>query len=351
MINFTKIKILIAEDEQIIAKDISNTLIRLGYNVMGMASTGEEVVDKAKEVKPDIILMDIMLKGEMTGIDAAEQIQKDSDIPIIYLTALSDNETIQRAKITEPFGYILKPYDERMLHSAIEMGLYKHKMSSKLREKTRELEEEKKKAEHLLHNILPVDIVRELKDKGLIVPREYKSVTLMFTDFEDFTSISSNLPPAKLVSELNEIFQNFDLIIEKYNLEKLKTIGDSYMIGGGLPNEANDHAEKILNAAVEMSKYIEQRNNNKENKWRMRTGIHSGNIIAGVIGKNKFTYDVWGETVNVASRMEKNCRPGLINLSETTHELIKDKYDCKFHSACEIADGKKIDMYFLNESV
>lgn len=341
-----KTTVLIAEDEQLIAKDISATLSRLGYEVKGMASTAEEVISKANVSKPDIILMDIMLEGKMTGIDAAEKIKSEADIPIIYLTALADNETIQKAKITEPFGYILKPYDERMLHSSIEMALYKHKMSSKLREKTRELEEEKKKSEKLLYNILPIDIVNEFKENGNILPRKHENVTLMFTDFEGFTSMASNLPPENLVFELNDIFKNFDTIIEKYGLEKLKTIGDSYMVAGGLPNETKLHAKNVIDASLEMNQFLASRNSSSSNKWNMRVGIHSGSVIAGVIGKNKFTYDVWGETVNIANRMEKNGEPGKINISESTYNIVKDEFKSSFYST--LTYGKKnFKMYFV----
>ena len=221
-----KIKILIAEDENIIAKDISNTLEKLGYQVLGSVRTGDEVIEKCKELNPDLVLMDIILEGKMTGIEAAEIIMNSFTMPVIYLTALADNETLQRAKITEPFGYILKPFDERTLHSSIELAVYKHKINLELRERTRELEEERIKSDRLLHNIFPSEIVKELKDSGSIKPKEFRMVTLLLTDFQGFTEISSGMHPHELVSELNDIFSNFDLLVNKYGLEKLKTMGE-----------------------------------------------------------------------------------------------------------------------------
>lgn len=345
--NDKKIKILIAEDENIIAKDIAKSVKKLGYNVLDFARTGMEIINKAKELKPDLILMDIMLEGSTDGIEAAEMIKNNMDIPVIYLTALADEETLHRAKLTDPFGYIIKPFDERTLHSSIEMALYKHQINYKLKEKTTELEEEKKRSDKLLHNILPREIIKELKEKGLITPREYKMVTLLFTDFQGFTSISAQMPPNQLVNELNDIFKNFDNIVETYGLEKLKTIGDSYMACSGLPKENDDHALRVIGATLKMQEYINKRNSNSAYKWLMRTGVHSGSVIAGIIGRNKFTYDVWGDTVNIASRMEQFSQPGKINITETTLNLIKDYVDYEFHKQVIVSNNGTVDTYFV----
>jgi len=343
------INLLIAEDENIVAKDITRTLRKLGYSVLDCVKSGEEVLKKAEEIKPDLVLMDIMLQGKINGIEAAEEIKNNFDIPVVFLTALVDNETLQQAKITEPFGYILKPFDERTLHSSIEMALYKHKISFGLRERTKELEKEKKRTDELLHNILPADIVKELKENGTIAPHEYKMVTLLFTDFQDFTLHAAQMPPNILVDELNDVFKNFDLIVDKYRLEKLKTIGDSYMLGGGFPKESDDHAVKVVSAAIEMNEFLNYRNKKSKYAWKMRTGIHSGNVVAGVIGKNKFTYDVWGDTVNIANRMERYCLPGKINISAATYNLIKDHFDCEFNNKIELRENHQIEMYFIGK--
>jgi adenylate cyclase len=344
-----KLRILVAEDEKIIAIDIRNTLRGLGYEVIAIVNTGEEAIKAAGELKPDMILMDIMLSGTMTGIDAAKVILPQYDIPVIYLTALSDNETLNRAKVTEPFGYVLKPYDARVLNSAIEMAVYKHKIDSELRRKTKELEEEKIRTDRLLHNILPSEIVDEWKTYGFISPRHYNHISILFTDFHGFTDISSRLSPDLLVEELNDIFQNFDTIIESYNLEKLKTIGDTYMIGAGLPKESDDHAVRITKAALDMQDYIIGRNKSTKVQWHMRAGINSGQVIAGIVGTNKFTYDVWGDTVNIASRMESSSLPGKINISGSTYALIKEYFDCEYRGKLNAKGKGEIDMYFVNQ--
>jgi class 3 adenylate cyclase len=341
-------RILIAEDESVIAIDLAKTLERLSYKVVGSSRNGTDVVKKAEDLKPDLILMDILLDGKITGIDAAQDIMNTLDIPVIYLTAFADPVTLEKAKLTEPFGYILKPFDERTLHTAIEMALYKHEINKKLKERTAELKTEKEKSDLLLQNILPVPIIIELKEKGIIVPCIYDSVTLLFTDFEGFTQLAAKMHPAELVNELNEIFKNFDIIIHKYGLEKLKTIGDSYMVGGGFPIETKDHAVNVIKAAIDMHEIINSRNNNSEYQWKMRIGVHTGNIVAGVVGKIKYSYDVWGNTVNLANKMERLSSPGKINITAATFELIKDEFDCEYRGKTEIQGDGSIDMYFVN---
>jgi adenylate cyclase len=341
-------RILIAEDESVIAIDLAKTLEKLSYRVIGSSRNGKDVIKKAGELKPDLILMDILLDGNITGIQAAEQIMNNYDVPVIYLTAYADPATLEKAKLTEPFGYILKPFDERTLHTSIEMALYKHEINKKLKERSEELKVEKEKSELLLQNILPIPIINELKEKGIIVPNDYESVTLLFTDFEGFTQLTSSMPPGELVAELNEIFKNFDMIIHKYGLEKLKTIGDSYMIGGGFPIETKDHAVKIVKAAIDMLDVVEGRNANSKYKWKMRAGVHSGNIVAGVVGKIKYSYDVWGNTVNVANKMERLSLAGKINITAATYELIRDEFDCEYRGIAELSENESIEMYFVN---
>ncbi len=344
-----KIKILIAEDEFIIAMDIKKILEKLGYEVTSYVSKGVDVISKADIEKPDLILMDIMLSGSISGIEAAEIIKSRLNIPIVYLTALTDEETLQKAKVTEPGAYLLKPFDERALHSAIEIALYKSQMETQLRLKTKELEEEKEKTDELLHHILPEDIVNEYKHIGFIKPRHYETVTILFTDFEGFRDITNSLPPGELIKELNEIFSCFDSIIDNYGLEKLKTLGDTYMIGGGLPKESNDHALRVICAAIEMLEYLENRNKSSKIKWMMRAGVNTGSVVAGVVGTNKFTYDIWGDSVNIASRMENSSVPNKINISGTTYKLIRDYFECEYRGKLNVKGKGQEDMYFIKE--
>jgi len=230
------------------------------------------------------------------------------------------------------------------------MALYKHKVEGELQAKTVELEEEKRRADGLLKNILPAEIVEEIKLEGSVKPRFYNEVSILFTEFCGFDQITSETEPALLLQELNEVFEKFDAIVQRHNLEKMKTIGDSYMIASGVPNSVKDHAEKLVQAAIEMRDYILNRNIEKEIKLEMMTGIHTGPVVAGIVGMRKFTYDVWGDTVNIASRMTSGCEPQKINISGATHSLINNKFNCEYRGKLNAKGKGEIDMYFVESS-
>lgn len=215
-------------------------------------------------------------------------------------------------------------------------------------ERTSELQNEKEKSDNLLYNILPREVAEELKEYGTTTPKRFEQATILFTDFKSFTSAASNMPAGELVSELNDIFRKFDEIIDRYGLEKIKTIGDGYMAAGGIPLESKNHALQCVKGARDMLLYIDERNERSARKWKMRVGLHTGDVIAGVVGQRKFTYDLWGETVIIASRMEAAGEEGKVNISSATHELVKEFYDCEYRGKI-VAEGKgKVDMYFVN---
>ncbi len=206
---------------------------------------------------------------------------------------------------------------------------------------------EKKKSDELLLNILPKQVADELKSSGAATAKRYEHVTILFTDFKDFTLLASSISPVKLVKELNEIFSHFDDIMEVFQIEKIETIGDAYFAACGVPDKNKDHAFRCIEAAKQMFRYLEDRNKNTEIQWNMRVGIHSGPVVAGVVGKKKYTYDLFGDTVNTASRMETNGEVGKINISETTYELVRERYNC-FHRGQINAKGKgNLNMYFV----
>jgi adenylate cyclase len=213
------------------------------------------------------------------------------------------------------------------------------------------IQSEKIKSEKLLLNILPAEIAQELKETGFTRARHYDNVSVMFTDFKGFTTISEKLSAQELVDELHACFMAFDSVFEKHKLEKIKTIGDSYMAVSGLPVSDPDHAEKMVNAAIEISEFMKKRKKKMgENSFEMRIGIHSGSVVAGVVGIKKFAYDIWGDTVNIASRMEHHCEPGKINISANTFELIKNKYKCTYRGKIDVKNKGCVEMYYLEKN-
>jgi adenylate cyclase len=213
------------------------------------------------------------------------------------------------------------------------------------------LDKQKDQIEHLLLNILPKEVASELQTSGKSVPRHFEEVSVLFTDFKGFTSIADKLSPEDVVEELNECFMAFDNIMEKYDLEKIKTIGDAYMCAGNMPSPDPDHVYKMIKAAMEIQQFVEKHNANREENgleaWEIRIGIHTGPVVAGVVGKKKYAYDIWGSTVNIASRMESNGTPGRVNISAYTHEIIKDRFECSHRGKIYAKNLGELDMYFV----
>lgn len=210
---------------------------------------------------------------------------------------------------------------------------------------------ERRKSEELLCNTLPQKIADELKQTGKVKPVYYESASILFTDFKDFTRLGEQLTPEELVNELDFYFSYFDMVIETHKLEKLKTIGDSYMCVAGVPTPKLTHAIDAVLVALHIQAFVGWRRQEKMQKnqpyWEIRIGIHSGALLAGVIGKNKFTYDVWGDAVNTASRMESSSLAGEINISQSTFDLVKDFFDCEYRGKIAAKNKGYIDMYFV----
>jgi class 3 adenylate cyclase/ligand-binding sensor domain-containing protein len=231
----------------------------------------------------------------------------------------------------------------------------KEKLEKIVFKRTEELIVEQEKSEELLLNILPKGIAQELKLKGKASTRKYKKASVLFTDFKGFTSLSSNMDPIELVACLDEIFGEFDLVIERNHLEKIKTIGDAYMCASGIPRENSKHAFNIVIAGLELIEVMRRFNSKRKlegkKEWEVRVGIHSGELIAGVVGRKKFAYDIWGDTVNIASRMESNSEPGRLNISKATHDLIEGLFDMESRGEIEAKNRGMLEMFFVNKKL
>ncbi len=252
------------------------------------------------------------------------------DLRIGYLLALQASAALRNAKHFEDMNLLLAEMNR----------LYS------------ELNSERRKSDTLLLNTLPQKIAEELKQTGKVKPVHYECTSILFTDFKDFTKLAEQLTPEELVDELDYCFSYFDMVVEAHNLEKLKTIGDSYMCVAGIPTPTATHAVDAVLVAIQIQAFIGWRRHekilNKQPYWEMRLGIHSGPLLAGVIGKKKFTYDVWGDSVNTAARMESSSLPGAINISQSTFELVKDFFDCEPRGKIAAKNKGYVDMYLVN---
>ncbi len=212
------------------------------------------------------------------------------------------------------------------------------------------IEKERDRSENLLLNILPDEIARELKEKGKAEARDYEMVSILFSDFREFTTASAKLNPQELVAEINACFEAFDAIMGKYGIEKIKTIGDAYMAAGGLPVPSDHSVKNTVLAGLEMQEFIsKRRSERKELSFEMRVGVHTGPVVAGIVGVKKFQYDIWGDAVNIASRMESNGEVGKVNISQFTYELLKNDPAFAFESRgrIEVKGKGGLEMYFV----
>jgi class 3 adenylate cyclase len=215
------------------------------------------------------------------------------------------------------------------------------------------IEDERDKSDRLLLNILPEETAEELKLNGKVTAKKYDATTVLFTDFKGFTSYSEGLSPEALVETVGFYFSKFDAIIEKHGLEKIKTIGDAYMCAGGLHTNKDNHATAMVSAAFEIADFVEKTKNDlntNELTFDIRIGINSGPVVAGVVGTKKFAYDIWGDTVNVAARMETMSEPGKVNISETTYELVKDHWNCTYRGEIQVKNRGSMKMYFVHNT-
>lgn len=217
--------------------------------------------------------------------------------------------------------------------------------------RTEELIIEKEKTENLLQNVLPKNTADELMAKGKVAKTKYNFVTVLFSDIQGFTKIAEETNPEILIDELDKFFFHFDSVVEKYGIEKIKTIGDAYMCAGGIPEKNRTNPVEVTLAALEMQEYMNNLKATAELEgmkfWDIRIGIHTGTVIAGVVGQKKLSYDIWGDTVNTASRMESSGEPGKINISGTTREFVKDFFICRYRGKMPVKYKGEIDMYFV----
>ncbi len=267
---------------------------------------------------------------------------------LLYQKKLNRSE-INRARLEE-----LKEKSDHLLKTInIEVETVRQAIEDKnqqLEQLYQALQQEQHKSENLLLNVLPSKIATELKQSGKVDPVYFESVTVLFTDFKGFTKIAATISPQELVQELDFCFSNFDKILEQHHLERLKTIGDAYMGAAGLCGRSS-HSLDAVQAAIEitafMREYIQTKQQQNIPYWDIRIGLHTGPVVAGVVGENKFAYDIWGDTVNIASRMESTSEAGKINISKDTYKLVKAHFSFEYRGKVAIKNRGEMEMFFV----
>jgi class 3 adenylate cyclase len=339
--------ILVVDDNETNRDLLSRRLTRLGHDSI-MAENGRQALDTVQDHHFDLVLLDIMMP-EMNGYEVLERLKADPQqqhIPVIMVSALDDIESVVRCIELGAEDYLFKPFNPTLLKARVTACLEKKRLRDQERAMLERLKAEQEKSEALLLNILPQPIAERLKQGEQAIAENFAEVTVLFADIVNFTELAAQLSPADLVTLLNRIFSTFDELADRHGLEKIKTIGDAYLAVGGLPTPRPDHTEAVAAMAMDMLGAIAQFTAN-DHPLTMRIGINTGPVGAGVIGTKKFSYDLWGDTVNTASRMESLALPGTIQVTEEVYHRLKDKYQFEERGAIEVKGKGAMMTYFL----
>jgi class 3 adenylate cyclase len=327
--------ILVVDDDAASLGALLECLRRAAFRVL-VAQDGRSALERAEYGKPDLILLDVMMP-EMDGFETCDRIKKSPDwrdIPIIFLTAKTETADIVKGFELGAVDYVAKPFNSHELLARVNT----HLMIDRLRREN----------ERLLLNILPAPIADRLKAGSEHIADAFADVTVLFADIVGFTTLSASRPAAEVVEFLNNLFTRFDNAAREFGIEKIKTIGDAYMAVCGLPDPCPDHAERMMAMAVRMLQLAKECGAEQGIPLRLRIGLNSGPVVAGIIGRRKFIYDLWGDAVNLASRMESTGIPDAIQVTRPVFEKLKDRYAFEARGPIEVKGKGSVETWVLH---
>jgi class 3 adenylate cyclase/CheY-like chemotaxis protein len=391
--------IVMAEDSRLQGLILKRALESQGYEVHWGAN-GVEALALVREHRPALVVSDVEMP-EMDGHALCRSLKADAalrSIPVLMLTSLASTTDILKGLREGADAYVTKPYDpphvlERIAHllahgaapdrpgeplpldyggetmhldvsrrqllnlllstyeNILRQNARLEEMHAQLAEASRKLEESLTRKRDLLYRVFPQEIADELAEMGQSQPRHFDAVTVLFTDFVGFTSVAESMEPRQLIDDLEGYFRRFDELTRRCHMEKLKTIGDAYMAAGGVPRPSKTHALDAAMLAIALREYVadvaRERGPHGLPAFAIRIGLHTGPLVAGVIGEQRFTYDLWGDTVNTASRMESGGAAGRINISGDTHRLLEPYFECTPRGCIEVKNRAPVEMHFL----
>jgi len=320
-------RVLVVDDNRVNRIKLARLLERQGHDV-AVAEDGHEALKKLHSQQFDILLLDIVMPG-MDGYEVLAQMHANEElaaIPVIVISSIDEMQSVVKCIQMGAEDYLPKPFDAVLLRARLQASLEKKRLRDQQKMHLQELRVEREKSERLLLNILPRPIADRLKQRGGVIADSFESVTVMFADIADFTSLSAGMSPTRLVVLLNEIFSAFDQETARHGLEKIKTVGDEYMVVGGLPLPRPDHTEAVAQLALAIQARCRTFRTDEGKRIEFRIGINTGPVVAGVIGESKFCYDLWGDTVNIASRMTSHGKRNAIQVSESTYQALRDQF-------------------------
>ena len=335
--------VLVVDDEEQNRTLLRDPLEACGYEVTE-AENGMQALQKVAEHPPDVILLDVMMP-KMDGFGVCRRLKTDSKtahIPILMVTALSDRKERLMGIAVGANDFLNKPVDIQDVTLRVANAVYAKHLHD-------QLQVEQEKSEQLLLNILPKPIAERMKKGETNIADSHPDVTVLLADLVGFTTLLAHIGPEQIVQLLNEVFSAFDLLTEKHGLEKIKTIGDAYMVVGGISFPRPDHVQASAELAFDMQKEIERLNQQYNTSVRLRIGICTGPVVAGVIGRGRFAYDLWGETVNLACRLESTGEAGKIQIAESTCERLKHKYQFAPKHSLDVKGHDPLSAYWLDK--
>ena len=342
--------ILVVDDNTSNRDVLARRLTREGHKVV-TAANGTAALDLVARQDFDIILLDLMMPG-MSGFEVLRRLkaaEQTNHIPVIMISALDELDSVVRCIEAGAEDYLTKPFNPILLRARVGASLEKKWLRDREKKFIADLEQEKRRSEALLLSILPQKIVDRIRDGEKIIADRILEATILFCDLVGFTTLSQELPADRLIDFLNKIFSAFDRLAAEQGVEKIKTIGDAYMVVAGIPEAQSDHAVRIATLGLRMIHAVEAIAKATDLKLRARIGIHTGPVVAGVIGTHKFAYDVWGDTVNTASRMESYSLPGRVQVSAATRLALGDRFDFERRGPIEIKGKGMMETFFLND--
>jgi adenylate cyclase len=341
-------RILIVDDHQSNRDLLSRRLMRDGHEIV-TAEDGESALRLVDEQAFDLILLDLLMP-RMSGYEALCRLKSDPrhrELPVIMISALNEIDSVVRCIEAGAEDYMPKPFDPVLLRARINSSLERKRLRDRERFFTEQLRIEKEKSEILLLNVLPKPIVSRLQLGESVIGDHIADATILFADLVGFTSLSTRLSAVRLVNLLNVLFTDFDRLAMQHGLEKIKTIGDCYMVAGGLLEARSDHAAAVAEMALAILESVHRASRQLKEPLQIRIGMHAGPVIAGVIGTHKFIYDIWGDTVNTASRMESHGVADAINVSAEIYHRLQDDFIFESGGVVDLKGKGRSELYFL----
>ena len=327
-------RILIVDDTPANIQTLTATLKERNYQI-SVATNGRQALDVVARVRPDLILLDVMMP-EMDGFETCRRLKASEQwrqIPVIFLTARTDTADIVKGFELGAVDYVAKPFNAHELLARVNTHLTIDRLH--------------RENERLLLNILPAPIAERLKTGDQHIADKFAEVTVLFADIVGFTTLAASMSAQSLVELLNELFTRFDLAASELGIEKIKTIGDAYMAVCGLPEVCDDHSERMLQMAQRLMQITREFSAELGKSLHLRIGVSAGPVVAGIVGRRKFIYDLWGDTVNVASRMESHGVPDAVQVTRPVFERLHDRYPFEARGMVEVKGKGQVETWLL----